>query len=209
MAGKIVVGIAGGSGSGKTTFCQQLQEHIGAESVTTLQHDAYYRDLSHLPESDRAATNFDDPQALESELLVDHLQQLLAGRDVKCPRYDFANHSRKESGAVLTAKPVILIEGVLVFTHATLRDICHLRIFLDATENVRYQRRRSRDRELRGRSDDSIREQWRQTVKPMHDLHVEPSKDWAHIIVPAAEPNQKAVELVSGYLNAVLDSQKP
>ena len=207
MAGRVIVGIAGGSGSGKTTFSQQVRQRVGAEFVTTVHHDSYYRDLSHLSEKRRAASNFDDPQALESELLVQHVRGLLSGRHVESPRYDFNTHSRHANGATLEPRPIILIEGVLIFTDPSLREICNLRIFVDAAEELRFERRLARDREQRGRTDESIRDQWRQTVKPMHDRYVEPSKHWAHVIVPAAEPNQTAVELVGRYLHAELSSR--
>ena len=205
MANRLLVGIAGGSGSGKTTFCHQLRAAVGSEFVATLHHDSYYRDLSHLSFDERRMTNFDDPEALQTELLVDHATNLVDGHPVEVPRYDFNTHLRLDGGEPIESRPIIMIEGVLIFTHARLREICDLRIFVDAPDDVRFQRRMARDQSQRGRTRESIRRQWERTVQPMYERFVEPTKRWAHVVVPAEEPNETAIDVIRQYLRSEMN----
>jgi uridine kinase len=193
----LVIGIAGGSGSGKTTIATALTEEIGADNCAHLLHDAYYRDLSHLPLEDRAAVNYDHPDSLETELLVAHLTQLIGGRPVDVPRYDFAIHNRLDETVRVEPRPVILVEGVLALAEASLRELFSLKIFVDTDPDLRFMRRLERDLEDRGRSVKSVFEQYLTTVRPMHIEHVEPSKAYADLVIPEGY-NIGAVSTVLG-----------
>ena len=205
MRDHLVVGIAGGSGSGKTTFCNRLTESVGADAVVTLHHDCYYHDLSHQSQEERYANNYDAPEALQTDLLVEHVHPLISGDSVVMPQYDYSTNSRLPGGFPLDPRPIIIIEGVLVLADETIRDICDLRIFVDTSDELRLERRCRRDSQERGRDVETIRRQWAETVLPMHQRYVEPSKRWAHLVVPAEAPNETAVGIVGGYLLAQLN----
>jgi uridine kinase len=200
----LVIGIAGGTGSGKTTIARRIAASVPVESVTIIEHDAYYRDRSDLPFEERCRLNFDHPDSLESELLVEHLATLKSGEPVRVPIYDFTTHSRKKETHRVLPTPVIIVEGILTFVDASLRDLFDVKIFVDTDADIRVFRRIRRDIEQRGRDFGSIREQYYETVRPMHLMFVEPSKRWADIIIPEGGNNEVALDLIVGKVRSVL-----
>jgi uridine kinase len=201
MAGRpYVVGIAGGTGSGKTTVAERLAEAMPRGRCVTIDHDAYYRDRSHLSPEDRADVNYDHPAALESELLARHLRELRAGRTVEIPIYDFATHTRRTETRTVEPSRVIIVEGILVFAEAALREQMDIKIFVDTDPDIRLMRRIRRDLEERGRTFQSVRDQYYATVRPMHLEHVEPSKRWADLILPEGGNNRVALDILLGQL---------
>lgn len=199
----LVVGIAGGTGSGKTTVAHKLAAAMPPGRCVTIEHDAYYRDQSHLTPAERATINYDHPSSLESELLALHLRELRAGRAVRVPIYDFANHTRSVETRAVEAASVIIVEGILVFTEAALRDQMDIKIFVDTDADIRLMRRIRRDLEQRGRTFQSVRDQYYATVRPMHIEHVEPSKRWADLIVPEGGDNKVALDVMLGQLGRI------
>ena len=180
-----MIGLAGGSGSGKTTIAQSIVEAVGPDDVVLIQHDAYYRDQSNTPvEEERGRLNFDHPDSLETDLLVEHLRVLLAGRAIERPVYDFTVHNRAAETVEVEPHPVILVEGILVLTEPDLRDLMDLKIYVDTDADLRIARRWERDIKERGRTFDSVRDQYLHTVRPMHLQFVEPSKRYADIVIP-------------------------
>jgi uridine kinase len=196
----LVVGIAGGTGSGKTTVAAKLAAAMPPGRCVTIEHDAYYRDQGHLPPAERATINYDHPASLESELLAEHLRQLRAGRAVEIPIYDFATHTRRPETRRVAPSRVIIVEGILVFTEPALRELLDIKIFVDTDADIRLIRRIRRDLEQRGRTFQSVRDQYYATVRPMHLEHVEPSKRWADLIVPEGGDNKVALDVMLGQL---------
>lgn len=196
----LVVGIAGGTGSGKTTVAHKLAAAMPPGRCVTLEHDAYYRDQGHLAPEERAKINFDHPASLESELLAEHLRLLRAGRGVDVPIYDFATHTRGAETRRVAPSKVIIVEGILVFTEPALREQFDIKIFVDTDADIRLIRRIRRDLEHRGRTFQSVRDQYYATVRPMHLEHVEPSKRWADLIVPEGGDNKVALDVMLGQL---------
>ena len=180
----LVIGLAGGSGSGKTTIAESVLNIVGAEHVVLIPHDAYYRDLSALSLEERSMINFDHPDSLETELLAAHIKRLRAGESVQRPVYDFSTHTRSKETVTIDAESVILVEGILVLAEPELRDLMDLRVYVDTDSDLRLLRRLRRDLVERGRTVDSVIEQYETTVRPMHIQFVEPSKRFADIIVP-------------------------
>lgn len=199
-----VVGVAGGSGSGKTTVVEQIIQALGAPDVTVLHHDAYYRDRSDLTLEQRQATNYDHPDSLENELMIEHLQALLRREPVQVPVYDFSRHARLTQTERLAPAEVIIVEGILVFQDARLRELMDLRLFVETDADVRFIRRLKRDLEERGRTLDSVVRQYLETVRPMYLEFVEPSKRYADIIVPEGGYNTVAIDLVVTKLREML-----
>ena len=193
----LVIGIAGGTGSGKTTLMDNIVAQFG-DAVTVLSHDNYYRRLDHLAMEDRVKVNYDEPAALETELMVEHLQALRAGFAIDCPVYDFSQHNRSSKTLPLVPKKVIIVEGILIFENEALRNLMDIRIFVDTDADIRLCRRIRRDVRERGRSMESVIEQYQATVKPMHEKYVEPSKRYAHIVVPEGGKNQVALDMIMG-----------
>jgi uridine kinase len=181
----MIIGVAGGTASGKTTVSQKILEAVGPEHLAYLQHDAYYRDLSHLPLAERKALNFDHPDALENELLIAHLEMLLQGQPVQVPVYDFAHYIRTEQLQPVQPRPVILVEGILIFVDKALREMMDLKIYVDTPDDLRFIRRLQRDVLERDRSVKQVIDQYLATVRPMHLEFVEPSKRFADIIISA------------------------
>ena len=196
----LVVGIAGGTGSGKTTVAHKLAAAMPPGRCITIEHDSYYRDQSHLSLEDRARINYDHPASLESKLLAHHLGELRSGRAVEIPIYDFATHCRRTETRRVTPAKVIIVEGILVFTEVELREHMDIKIFVDTDSDIRLIRRIRRDLEQRGRTFQSIRDQYYATVRPMHLEHVEPSKRWADLIVPEGGDNKVALDVMLGQL---------
>jgi uridine kinase len=200
----IVFGVAGGTASGKTTVAQAVLGAVGASQIAYLPHDAYYRDMGHLTFEDRSRLNYDHPESLETELMVQHVQQLLGGRPVQTPVYDFMNHRRTAATNLVEPAPIILLDGILIFTHRELRDLMDIKIFVDTDADVRFIRRMQRDMEERGRSLESIVTQYLETVRLMHLEFVEPSKRYADVIIPHGGLNRVAMDMVVSRLMALL-----
>jgi uridine kinase len=199
----LVVGIAGGTGSGKTTVAHKLAGAMPPGRCVTIDHDAYYRDQSHLAPAERAQSNYDHPSSLESTLFAEHLRALRAGEPVDVPIYDFATHTRRTETRHIAPAPVIVVEGILVFTEAALREQMDIKIFVDTDPDIRLMRRIRRDLEQRGRTFQSVRDQYYATVRPMHIEHVEPSKRWADLIVPEGGDNRVALDVLLGQLGRI------
>jgi len=206
MQHPVVIGIAGGSGSGKTTVLERIVDACGPDGIAVLDHDAYYRDLSHVPKEDRATYNFDHPDALETELMRAHLDRLIAGQPIEKPIYDFKTHRRREATQRIDPEPVIIIEGILVLAEPLLVERMDIRLFVDAADDIRLMRRIRRDMEERGRSIASILEQYERTVRPMHLEFVEPSKRKADVIIPRGGHNEVAIHMVLARIEALLQA---
>jgi uridine kinase len=201
----LVIGIAGGSGSGKTTVTNAIIEAVGADNVTLLQEDAYYRDFGDLSPEQRRAINWDHPDAIEEELLIAHVRALRAGQPVAAPRYDFRIYRRLPDAIPLAPRPVVIVEGILVLAEPALRQLMDIKVFVDADADVRFIRRLTRDLLARGRSLDSVVEQYLATVRPMHLEFVEPSKRYADLIIPEGGHNRVAIEMVVARVQSVLN----
>lgn len=200
----LIIGIAGGSGSGKTTVAQSILQRVGPERIAYLQHDEYYKDLSGLPPVQRAAINFDHPNSLDTSLLVQHIEQLKLGLPVEVPIYDFATHSRTSQSFTVKPRRVVLVEGILIFTEAILRELFDIKIFVDTDPDLRFIRRLKRDISERGRSMESVVTQYLNTVRPMHLEFVEPSKRYADVIIPEGGFNAAALDMVVSRIESLL-----
>lgn len=203
--GPLVIGVAGGSGSGKTTISQAIVDQIGRDRVALIEHDSYYREYPSLPFEERARINFDHPDSLETELLVAHLRELLAGRPIEKPLYDFTIHARRPETVRVEPRPAIVVDGILVLVEKELRELMDLKIYVDTDADLRILRRLQRDIEERGRTLASVVEQYLTTVRPMHLQFVEPSKRYADIIIPEGY-NRSAVATVMGMVREYLRS---
>lgn len=200
----VLIGVAGGSGSGKTTVSQAILDQVGRDRIAYLQHDAYYHDRSHLPFDVRAQINYDHPDSLDTDLLVEHLRALRAGQPIESPVYDFAQHVRKPETRHVEPQPIILVEGILIFVDRTLRELFDIKIFVDTDADIRFIRRLQRDITERGRTMESVIAQYQATVRPMHLEFVEPSKRYADLIIPEGGFNQIAIDMVVARINAML-----
>lgn len=192
----LVIGVAGGSGSGKTTVVRRIIESIGDDKVTVLEHDRYYRDRNDLRLEERAALNYDHPDSLDTELLVRHLNELRAGRPIEMPAYDFARYARQPVTVPALPRKAIIVEGILIFVEASLRKLMDVKVFVDADDDTRFIRRLQRDVAERGRTVTAVIDQYLGTVKPMHLEFVEPSKRYADIIIPLGGHNTVAIDML-------------
>ena len=195
MENILVIGIAGGSGSGKTTLMNNIVSRF-SEDITVLSHDSYYRRHDDMTYEERCQLNYDEPAALETELMVKHLDLLRQGQAIDCPEYDFTVHNRSDKVKHIEPSRIIIVEGILIFENEALRDLMDIRIFVDTDADIRLCRRVKRDVNKRGRSLESVLTQYQQTVKPMYEKYVEPSKKYAHILVPEGGKNAVALDLV-------------
>ncbi|MBR6595040.1 MAG: uridine kinase [Oscillospiraceae bacterium] len=200
----LVIGIAGGTGSGKTTLMNNLIQRF-AGSVTVLSHDNYYRRNDHLSYEQRCLINYDEPAALETDLMARHLDALRHGQTIQCPVYDFSQHNRSDETIEIAPKSVIIVEGILIFENKELRDLMDIKIFVDTDADVRLCRRIKRDVNKRGRSLESVLEQYQNTVKPMHEKYVEPSKKFANLVVLEGGKNWVALDMIVGRIQRHLD----
>jgi uridine kinase len=191
----LIIGVAGGSGSGKTTIVNAIVKKLNYSEVVVIQHDSYYKDRSDIPLSERKKINYDHPDAIETDLLVRHLNDLINGKPIKKPKYDFITHTRKKEVEIIKPVKCIIVEGVIVLAEKALRDLMDIKIFVDTDPDIRFIRRFKRDLTERGRSIDSVIKQYLETVRPMHLLFVEPSKRYADIIIPEGN-NPVALEMV-------------
>jgi uridine kinase len=200
----LVIGIAGGTGSGKTTVARNLAAGLPAGVVSLVDHDSYYRDRKDLPFAERAQLNYDHPDSLETELLVEHLGRLRNNEAVEIPLYDFTTHTRRIETRRVEPTPVIVVEGILVLQNSALRAKLDIKIYVDTDADIRVFRRIRRDLEQRARSFESVRDQYYSTVRPMHLAFVEPSRRWADLIIPEGGENRIALDLIIGKLKNVL-----
>jgi uridine kinase len=200
----LLIGIAGGTGSGKSTVARKIADGLPADSVAVIDHDSYYRDRSDLTYEARTTLNYDHPDALDNELLVQHLESLRAGRGVDVPNYDFKTHARLAERRRVEPPRILIVEGILVFVEERVRSLLDVKIFVDTDADIRVFRRVRRDLEQRGRTFQQVREQYYATVRPMHLQFVEPSKRWADLIVPEGGDNHIAIDLILGKLRHVL-----
>jgi uridine kinase len=202
----IVIGIAGGSGSGKTTVAQEVLSRVGAEKISFLSHDSYYKDFGNLSFSQRSEINFDHPDSLETSLLINHINQLKSINPIELPIYDFKTHSRTAKTILIEPQPVILVDGILIFAEPDLRDMFDVKIFVDTDPDIRFIRRLQRDITERGRTVNSVIHQYQQTVRPMHLKFVEPSKRYADVIIPEGGHNIVAMDMVVARVRGLLEA---
>jgi uridine kinase len=200
----LVIGIAGGSGSGKTTVANVILHSVGAHRIAYIPHDAYYRDLSGLPEKQRNMVNFDHPNSLENELLIEHVIRLKNWEKILLPIYDFTTHTRTQKTIPIQPQLVIVLEGILIFAEPKLRELFDVKIFVDTDDDIRFIRRLQRDIAERGRSMDMVIDQYLNTVRPMHLDFVEPSKRYADVIIPEGGRNQVAMDMVIARIESLL-----
>ncbi len=201
----IILGVAGGTGSGKTTVVREIIRGLGRGQVTVIHHDSYYRDASDLPFEERVRINYDHPDSLETDLLVQHLHALMQGESVEVPVYDFARHTRAAQTEPALPRKVILLDGLLVLWARELREMMDIKVFVDTDADIRFIRRLKRDMAERGRSAESVVEQYMATVRPMHLEFVEPSKRYADIIVPEGGYNRVAVDMLLTKIKSILN----
>ena len=210
MGNPVLIGVAGGSGSGKTTVARELYHQFRNDSVTMIEQDSYYKDQSHLSVEDRALTNYDHPFAFDNDLLLQHLQELLQGKAIQKPIYDFKVHNRKNEQVQVDPKDVIILEGMLILEDERIRNLMDIKVFVDTDADVRIVRRIVRDIEERGRSLDSVVNQYLNVVRPMHLQFIEPTKRYADVIIPEGGYNRVALDLLSTKIkNILLEKQEP
>lgn len=200
----LVIGVAGGSGSGKTTVVREIIRNIGRSHVTVIHHDSYYRDVKDLPLEERVKINYDHPDSLETTLLIHHLRQLQAGESVEVPVYDFTAHLRAEETERMEPRKVVIVDGLLILWDRELRDMMNIKVFVDTDADLRFIRRLSRDIQERGRTAESVIEQYLRTVRPMHLEFVEPSKRYADIIIPQGGHNLVGVDMLLTKIRSVV-----
>ncbi len=199
----IIIGIAGGTGSGKSTLAENIEKEF-KHNITMISHDYYYKSNEQLPFEERTKLNYDHPDAFETDLLIKHLNQLKIGETIQRPSYSFVEHLREKQTYPVVPKKVIIVEGILLFENKTLRDMMDIKIFVDADADIRFIRRLTRDVQERGRSLESVIEQYCTTVKPMHEQFVEPSKKYADIIVPKGGYNQVALNMIVEKIKSII-----
>jgi len=201
---RLFIGIGGGTGSGKTTVAQRIQQIIGEDMVLIIPMDAYYRDLSDLSEEERERFNFDHPDAFDRKLLIEHQRELKRGKKVKMPQYDYVKHLRKKEWIAIEPREIVILEGILALYFKELRDMMDIKIYVDTPDDIRFIRRLRRDTIERGRTPESVIRQYLETVRPMHLEFVAPSREFADIIVPEGGHNQVAVEMIVAGLKGKL-----
>lgn len=206
MKKTVIIGIAGGSASGKTSIARQLYEAFQEyQKVTIIKQDDYYKDQSHLSMEERVKTNYDHPFAFDTDLLVEQLQQLKNNQTINKPTYDYTLHTRSEVCETIEPRDVILLEGIFVLAEEKIRDICDILVYVDTDSDIRFIRRLKRDMNERGRSLDSICQQYLNTVRPMHEQFIEPSKKYAHLIIPEGGQNQVAIDVLITKIKSIID----
>lgn len=203
----ILIGITGGTGSGKSTVAKQILKNLPNQSIATIPQDAYYKNQDHLPMVERIKANYDHPFSFETDLLVQHLKDLLSGKAIDLPQYDFENHTRKKETLHVESKNIIILEGILLFNEPLLRDLMDIKIFVDTDADIRVIRRIKRDIRDRGRSLESVINQYMTTVRPSHLQFVEPNKKYAHIIIPEGGKNKVAIDIIVTKIKAILEDR--
>lgn len=204
----VTIGVAGGTGSGKTTISNHLLERVGSKHIAYLPHDAYYKDLSDMPEDDRGSRNFDHPDSLDTPTLIENIKQLQQWQPTHIPIYDFTRHVRTNQTLEISPQPIILVEGILIFSEPELRDLFDIKIFVDTDADIRFIRRLKRDIAERGRTADSVIDQYLNTVRPMHLKFVEPSKRYADVIIPEGGFNFVAIDMIADRIRSMLQAQE-
>lgn len=202
-----IIGIAGGSGSGKTTLAQSILNEVGRERISFLPQDAYYRNQNHLPMEERLKVNYDHPDSLETDLMIEHIKALRAGETIAMPVYDFKEHTRSDRVILVEAKPIILVEGILIFAEPRLRKLFHMKLFVDTDPDICFIRRLQRDISERGRTVESVINQYLKTVKPSYIEFIEPSKRFADVIIPEGGKNTVASDMVIARLQNLFTGQ--
>ena len=205
MSRPILIGITGGTGSGKSTVSRQILKHLPEQSITIIPQDAYYKNQDHLPLEERIKVNYDHPFSFETDLLTRHLEALLQGESIEMPQYDFERHTRKKETLTIESRNIIILEGILLFDDPGLRELMDIKIFVDTDADVRIIRRIMRDIKERGRSLDSVINQYMTTVRPAHLQFVEPNKKYADIIIPEGGKNQVAIDIIVTKIKAILE----
>lgn len=204
----MIIGICGGTGSGKTTIARAIVDTVGADSVVLVEQDSYYRNLADMPLDERHQANFDHPDSIDSEMLVNHIKRLKQGQAVEMPLYDFVTHTRSDQIHIIEPKPVVIVEGILIFAQPRVLDLLDIRIFVDTPDDVRLIRRLRRDFEERGRTFERTLDQYERTIRPMHFEFVEPSKRHADIIIPEGSQTGITVELMCSHIRAKLAQER-
>lgn len=201
----MIIGICGGTGSGKTTVARRILENVSEEYVVCLPQDSYYRNLGDMPLTLRHHINFDHPDALDNDLFANHLRALRAGEPIEIPIYDYTTHTRKPETKTVAAKPIVIVEGILIFNDARLREVMDVKIFVETADDLRFIRRLNRDITERGRSVESVINQYLETVRPMHQQFVEPSKRYADVIIPEGGYNEVGIDLITGKIRTQIE----
>jgi uridine kinase len=204
----MIIGICGGTGSGKTTIARAIVESVGAQNVVLVEQDSYYRNLSDMPLDERHQANFDHPDSIDSDMLVNHILRLKQGLNVEMPLYDFVTHTRSEKIAIIEPKPVVIVEGILIFSESRVLDLLDCRVFVDTPDDVRLMRRLRRDINERGRTFERTLEQYERTIRPMHFEFVEPSKRHADVIIPEGSNPGISVELLCSMVREKLKEEQ-
>lgn len=203
----MIIGICGGTGSGKTTVARRILENVSDEQIVFFQQDSYYRNMGDMPPELRHQINFDHPDSLDNDLFINHVKALRAGEAIEMPVYDFSIHSRKAVTVHVEPKPIMIIEGILIFVDAALRELMDIKIFVDTNDDLRFIRRLQRDVNERGRTVESVIKQYLETVRPMHEQFVEPSKRYADVIIPEGGYNEVGIDLISGKIRTQLQKE--
>jgi len=203
----MIIGICGGTGSGKTTIARAIVKAVGAENVVLVEQDSYYRNLADMPLDERHHANFDHPDSIDSDMLVNHLLRLKQGLTVEMPLYDFKSHTRSNKIELIEPKPVVIVEGILIFAEPRILDLLDVRVFVDTPDDIRFIRRLRRDVAERGRTAETVIEQYLNTVRPMHMQFVEPSKRQADVIIPEGGHNLVSIDLISGRIRERLSAE--
>ncbi|RAN51202.1 uridine kinase [Dolosigranulum pigrum] len=206
--GPVIIGVTGGSGSGKTSVCREIFKQFQGKSIMMLEHDSYYKDQSHMSFEERLETNYDHPLAFDTDLLIEQLKQLMAGEAVDIPVYDYTNHTRSEEVIHQEPKEVIILEGIMILENQRLRDLMDIKIFVDTDDDLRIIRRIQRDMTERGRSLDSIIDQYLGVVKKMHEQFIEPTKKYADVIIPEGAHNTVAIDLMVSKIRMILNAHR-
>ncbi len=204
----MIIGICGGTGSGKTTIARAIVEAVGAENVVLVEQDSYYRDLADMPLDERHQANFDHPDSVDSNMMVNHLLRLKQGLPAEMPLYDFKTHTRTTNIEIIEPKPVVIVEGILIFAEPRVLDLLDVRVFVDTPDDVRLLRRLKRDHAERGRTYEHTMDQYMRTIRPMHFEFVEPSKRHADVIIPEGGQTGVSVELLCGLVREKLNAEK-
>lgn len=204
----VLIGITGGSGSGKSTISKEICEKFSEDCIATLEMDSYYKDQSHLTFEERIKTNYDHPDAFDTVLLVQHLKELINGQTIQKPIYDFEEHNRKEETITVQSRDIIIVEGILVLQEEILRDILDVKIYVDTDADVRFIRRMLRDISDRGRSMESVVDQYLNVVRPMHTQFIEPTKRYADIIIPEGGHNKVAIDIMTSNIKHILQGEE-
>lgn len=204
----MIIGICGGTGSGKTTIARSIVDAVGRENVVLVEQDSYYRNLADMPLDERHQANFDHPDSIDSDMLVNHLMRLKQGLSIEMPLYDFVTHTRSDKIEIIEPKPVVIVEGILIFAEPRVLDLLYMRVFVDTPDDIRFIRRLRRDINERGRTVESVIEQYCRTVRPMHFEFVEPSKRHAHIIIPEGSQAGVTMEFLCSLVRERLNNEQ-